>query len=452
MYILLLIWLGIDVVLLALLPSREQIAKYPDKMWKRSIERVKKTNERAMDVLTEFGLLIFLCCFIYIIIRCIPNIGIQIFLEWYKGIFIVALFPMLFSWFKGNNFSVKSKETGSLLILAIFISMVGTLIDTESVEPIVQYRGVLNVLITMFVVIFLVVLYRMRMGSEHYYSKRLPKKGIRKDLHYRTPRLIVNVSNVDLIRHCERYFDEYISRYRRMKELHTIEYVNLAGIYRKLWYEKSAYFMKTFVLVTIFIVIISMKFDISYKQFGIIGLLFAFRVLISVYKHTDLECLYRMGIRYAYDDWGYYLTCVGKRKFVGDVQIMAVSKFHKYVYSFLDIAALCRAVAFSDKVSGENRICIITRNLGELFVNYTDYEQRKNWTMVIPLWIAALFEFYVTGGVETEIKKILLKSVDESVRADISIFLQSFWADMERKGLKNEVLDYLKLFKDNLYI
>ncbi len=90
-------------------------------------------------------------------------------------------------------------------------------------------------------------------------------------------------------------------------------------------------------------------------------------------------------------------------------------------------------MAFSDKMSGENRICIITRNLGELFVNYTDYEQRKNWTMVIPLWIAALFEFYVTGEVETEIKKILLKSVDESVRADISIFLQSFWADMERK-------------------
>ena len=72
--------------------------------------------------------------------------------------------------------------------------------------------------------------------------------------------------------------------------------------------------------------------------------------------------------------------------------------------------------------------------------------------MVIPLWIAALFEFYVTGEVETEIKKILLKSVDESVRADISIFLQSFWADMERKGLKNGVLDYLKLFKDNWYI
>lgn len=452
MYILLFIWFVIDAVLLLLLPSREQIAKYPNMMWKRSIERVKKTNERVMDVLTEIGSLIFLCCFIYIIILCIPNIGIQIFLEWHKGIFIVALFPMLFSWFKGNNFSVKSKEMVSLLVLVIFISMAGTLIDTESVESIVQYRGVLNVLITMFVVMFLVVLYRMQRGSEHYYSKRLPKKGIRKDLYYRTPGLIVNVSNADLIRHCERYFDEYISRYRRVKELHTIEYVNMAGIYRKLWYEKSAYFMKTFVLVTIFIVIISMKFDISYKQFGIIGLLFAFWVLISVYKHTDLECLYRMGIRYAYDEWGYYLTCAGKRKFVGNVQIIAVSKFHKYVYSFLDIAALCRAVAFSDKMSGENRICIITRNLGELFVNYTDYEQRKNWTMVIPLWIAALFEFYVTGEVETEIKKILLKSVDESVRADISIFLQSFWADMERKGLKNGVLDYLKLFKDNWYI
>lgn len=42
--------------------------------------------------------------------------------------------------------------------------------------------------------------------------------------------------------------------------------------------------------------------------------------------------------------------------------------------------------------------------------------------MVIPLWIAALFEFYVTDKISDDAKLILLKSVDESVRADISIF------------------------------
>lgn len=45
-----------------------------------------------------------------------------------------------------------------------------------------------------------------------------------------------------------------------------------------------------------------------------------------------------------------------------------------------------------------------------------------------------------------------MKSADESVRADISIFLQSFWADMERKELKKGILDYLKLFKAELGI
>lgn len=46
--------------------------------------------------------------------------------------------------------------------------------------------------------------------------------------------------------------------------------------------------------------------------------------------------------------------------------------------------------------------------------------------MVIPLWIAALFEFYVTDKISDDAKLILLKSVDESVRADISIFCKVF--------------------------
>lgn len=452
MYILLIVWFVIDAVLLMILPFRKQITKYPNKMWKRSIEKVKKVSERAWDALEEFGLLILLCIFIYVIIYFIPDIGIQKFLEWYEGIFIVALFPMLFTWFKGNNIGIKSKGKVSLFALAIFVSIVGTLIDTEKVEVIVQYRNALNVFIAIVLGVFLAALYRAGKESNKYYTKRLPEKGIRKDLYYRTPGLMVNVSDVELVRYCERYFDEYICQYRKMKNLRTMEYVNLTGIHRKLWYEKAACIMKIFVAVTIFIVIISLKSGISYMLFGVIVSLFAFGILISIYKHMDLECLYRLGIRYAYDDWGYYLTCAGKGKFVGNVQMIAVSKFHKYVHSFLDIAALCRAIAFSDKMTGENKIGIITRNLGELFINYTDYEQEKNWIMVIPLWIAALFEFYVTEKVEPEIKEILLKSTDESVRADISIFLQSFWADMERKELQNGVLDYLKLFKDNLYI
>ena len=83
------------------------------------------------------------------------------------------------------------------------------------------------------------------------------------------------------------------------------------------------------------------------------------------------------------------------------------SKFHKYIHSFLDIVALCRAVAVSDKMNGEKKICIITSNLSELFANYSDYKENQNWVMVIPLWIAALFEFYVTDKISDDAKQLI---------------------------------------------
>ena len=52
---------------------------------------------------------------------------------------------------------------------------------------------------------------------------------------------------------------------------------------------------------------------------------------------------------------------------------------------------------------------------------------------------------------DDDAKFILLKSVDESVRADISIFLQSFWADIERKEIKDGILKYIQLFEEKLY-
>ena len=452
MYILLMLWAVIDLVFLFILFFRKQSAKYQNEMWQRSIERGKSSGDRLLDILSEMCSVFFLLIIIYILIYIISDIWIQKLLEWYKGIFIIALFPALFSWFKWENYNVRLMWNKILFFLTCFLSMTGSFIDAENIELIIQYRNILNVLITIYVVIFLEALYGMIKENKKNYSKRLPKKGIRKDLYYRTPRLLVNVSDVELIKHCERYFDEYICKYKKISDLRAIEYVNLAGIHRKLWYKKAARFMKVFVAVSILTVIIDMKFGISFEKFGVIGLISIFGALVTIYKHIDLECLYEIGIRYAYDQWGYYLIYASKSKFVGNVQMIAISKFHKYVYSVLDIAALCRAVAFIDKMSGEKRIRIITKNLNELFVNYTDYEEIQNWIMIIPLWIAALFEFYVTGGVTEEIKTTLQMSVDENKKADLKIFLQSFWADMERKKLENGILDYLKLFEAELYI
>lgn len=378
-------WFVIDMVLLLILPFRKTVTKYENVMRRRSIESVKSLGARLMDVLSKIFLLIPVGLIVYILIHIIPDMIIQKLLEWYKGIFIVALFPLLFTWIKEKNFNIKSIWNGCLTVLAILFSIVGYIIDTEDVKAVSEYRVALNVLMTMLVIIFIVAVLEIRKESKEYYSKKIPKKGIRKDLYYRTPGLVLNVSNVELIKCCEKYFDEYICRYRKIKELRTIEYVNLAGVHRELWYKKAAHFMKIFVALSIFVTIFSMFFGISYKPFGVIGLIIIFGILVIIYKHIDLKCLYIIGIRYFYDEWGYFLTCTSRNKFIGTVQMIEKSKFHKYIHSFLDIVALCRAVAVSDKMNGEKKICIITSDLSELFANYSDYKENQNWVMVIPL-------------------------------------------------------------------
>lgn len=451
MDILLMIWFVIDMVLLIILLFRKTVTKYENVMCRRSIESVKSLGDRLMDVLSKIFLLIPVGLIVYILIHIVPDMIIQKLLEWYKEIFIAALFPLLFTWIKEKNFNIKSIWNGCLTVLAILFSIVGYIIDTKDVKAISEYRGALNVLMTMLVIIFIVAVLEIRKESQEYYSKKIPKKGIRKDLYYRTPGLVLNVSNVELIKCCEKYFDEYICRYRKIKELRTIEYVNLAGVHRELWYKKAAHFMKIFVALSVLVVIMNMFFGMSYKYLVVLWLILLFGIFVTLYKNTDLECLYKMAIRYFYDEWGYYLTCTSRSKFVGTVQMIEGSKFHKYIHSFLDIVALCRAVAFNDKMNGENKISIITSNLSELFLSHSDYMDSKNWVMVIPLWAAVLFEFYITGKISDDAKDVLMKSADESVRADVSIFLQSFWADIERKELKEGISKYIQLFEEKLY-
>ncbi len=451
MGILLIMWFVIDMELLIVLPLRKKVMKDENVMYRRSIESVKSFGERLTDMLSKIVILIPVGLIICILIHTAPNMIIQKFLEWYEGIFIVALFPLLFTWIKEKKFNIKSIWNGCLTVLAILFSVVGYIIDIENVKAISDYRGALDVLMTMLLIIFSVAVLEMRTESKKYYSKKIPKKGIRKDLYYRTPGLMLNVSNVELIKCSEKYFDEYLCRYKKIKELYTIEYVNLAGVYRELWYKKAAHFMKIFVALSVLVVIVKMFFGMSYKYLVVLGLILLFGILIVLYKRVDLECLYKMAIRYFYDDWGYYLICTSQSKFVGTVQMIEGSKFHKYIHSFLDIVALCRAVAFNDKMNGENKICIITSNLSELFLSYSDYKDSKNWVMVIPLWTAALFEFYVTGKISDVAKDVLIKSADENVRVDISIFLQSFWADVERKELREGISKYIQLFEEKLY-
>lgn len=451
--LLFIIWMDVDVVLFLLIlpPLRKRATKDIHQPPKRSIESEKDLCEKVLDFLSEMCLLFPLLFFVYIVLHCIPDIGIQIFLKWYGGIFFVALFPVIFGWIVEKSPKVNWVLECSLIVLAVVLSVVGYIIDAENIEAIMQHRGLLDLFLTIFLTFFLATMAKTLKENNRYKLKKLSNIGIRADLYNRTPGLVVNISVIELIKYCEKYFDRYMCRYRKIKKICTVEYVNLLGVHKELWYAKMACLINVFVGISLFVTLFGMFLGNSLKSFGVVGVITIFGVLIKVYKHMKIDYLYKIVIRLAYNEWGYYLSWENGDKYVGIAQMLSLSKYHKYVYSFLDIVALCRAIAFNDKMNGERKICSISKNLSDLFINYTDPEEEKNWIMFLPLWQTALFEFNVTGTISAEVKTVLNMVSDKNVRFDISIFLQSFWADIERKKIEDGVSDFVQLFEAELF-
>lgn len=88
---------------------------------------------------------------------------------------------------------------------------------------------------------------------------------------------------------------------------------------------------------------------------------------------------------------------------------------------------------------------------GQMSWNLHECKQDRNWVTLIPLWAATLFEFSVTGMVNADAKPVLLEYADASARFDISMFLQSFWADMKRRELSDGVAEFVQAFERELY-
>ena len=454
MYLLLMLWVVIDMVLFILLLFRPKMAKDENVLYTRSIGNINSLSIRLFDWLVT-GLWLILAGIIIFALVCImvTDETISKILKWHTEVFILAWFPLLWAQLKEEKYHIKTIWAGVLTVSTVLLSLAGYIDIAEKQDKVFisTRNGILRILMTLLIISFFCVMHELQKKSKGYYSSKIDKKGIRKDLYYRTPGLMLNVSDVELIKCCERYFSEYIFCFNRIKELRTIEYVNLVGAHRELWYKKTALFMKIFWTISALIAIIKMFFGMTMIQVLIPVSLIFFVILVAKYKHVDPEYFYKLAIRYFYDEWGYYLTYPCRGKFVGTVQLFEWSESHRYIHSFLDIVALCRAVAFSDKMNGDNKICIITSNLSDLFLKHSDYKDSKNWVTVIPLWAAALFEFSVTGRISDNVKDVLMKAVREDTRADIGIFLQSFWADVERKELKDGVANYIQLFKDKVY-
>lgn len=450
--VLLMSWGMIDVILLILLRTgvKGNMAEEGNKLHRRSIERKKDKLDWISSILSG----LFSVGVIYLIIYLIPNTTIQGLAEWYKEFFAVTLLPIVYDWIKEKKIIIK---TGWRIVFSIYILILSVACCIMNVEKILQKRIILNFIITFFVFLLIETVVEICKESRKQHSVKISAKKLWKDLYQRTSEIDIDMSTNGLIKGCEKQFVEYRHRCNKISRLHTIEYVNLSGKYKKTWCDRIIRLMKRFVLGSIIIGMI----DIFYSgisglstALGIIALVGISKFLINRSQQIAPGYIYVIIIQVFYHEWGYYLTYSNKSKFVGTVQMIELSKYHKYVHSFLDIVALCRAVAINDQLKGTNRMSIITSNLSELFENYSDdgdCKQDRNWVTLIPLWAATLFEFSVTGTVNADAKPVLLEYADASARFDISMFLQSFWADMERKELSDGVAEFVQAFERELY-
>lgn len=444
------IWVVIDGLLLILFPFRNKFMEKQNRMPRRSIVKSKSVGMSLIDILLYIMQFLMISLFIYMGVYFIPDMLVERMLEWYMGAFLVAVFPVLLSYVKENSTNTMSRWKVCLIGLAVLFSIVAFLFEAEEIQVVSKYRALLNGLITLLIGTFFITLKEIRKGKLEYLSKRMPKKKIRNDLYKRTPELEINISRSSLIRCCEFYFDEYRGRYNKIKQLNSIEYVCLDGCYKEHWYKKITKFMKYFVVISLFCTILHICLKFSYKDIFTIVLIVIFGIVINIYKHVDDNYLKMLAFIYFYSEWGYYLRTVNGEKFVGSIQLIEATKYHKYIHSFLDLVAFFRAVALDDSINDKKNISIISSNLGELFDDYTNYNENRDWIMAVPLWACALFEYWVVGDVNENVKRILLKGVNQNVRADISIFLQSFWADMQKiESMESidTVSDYIQKFE-----
>ena len=268
--------------------------------------------------------------------------------------------------------------------------------------------------------------------------KRIYKKiqlVIRKDLFNRTPNIQVSLDNIFQIQQiCEILYYEFYKRYLKVKGINEIKYVTLNGKYKMEWYRKSAKIMKIFVGVCI---VWSIFFAEWKEKTGIFLCIVVFLGNVQWLKKNDPDYLAVIAIRYFYDEWGYYVKYQEGDKFVGNVQMIEKSKYHYFVHSFLNIAALGRIVALRDKWNRKNDIENVSNNILELSDIYI--RDTVDWVALLPLWISALFEYDVNKKVGNNVcKRLSATCTKKDEKLNLEVFLYSFWLSIIRKMPNDE--------------
>lgn len=440
----------IDAILLIGFCLKDKIMMETSNQKALYLSKDKTTIEKMFNVIQEWALLYLVFVSVYVSVAFWPKVieykFINSFFIIYDKIVLGLIFPSVINTVR----EIIKKGLGLGIWRIIFFIIINIIILLYSnMNP--------DDTIVIYISAFLSLVIETIGKVIFEYKNAPPKtlgKNIRKDLCYRTTGIDLTTSINEMDRFCERVFNDYIRLYYRLEKLEKIEFICLLeNNYGETFYKSVGNKINCLVIIgtLISLIIAFIKYNpLLDIIIGVLILLYA--IMICIFKKWKPMCLKRIVLRFFYDEWGYYLVGKKKEKFVGRVQLLDHSLYHKYIHSFWNIVALCRLVAYNDRYNNEadKRIKHLSEELSILFVEYVKSLKEKNWELYLPLWGAALFEYDVTGKVNKETKKVLQTVYKEENKAGINDFMQSFWFyDMGMRA-KQESFAYMKKFEKEM--
>ena len=101
-------------------------------------------------------------------------------------------------------------------------------------------------------------------------------------------------------------------------------------------------------------------------------------------------------------------------------------------------------MAYSDMHNENKMIQFVSKNFNDLYNEY--FEDDENWVAILPVWIAAMFEFKVVQNINSDVKKTLNKYLCSEERNELTAFLESFWKDMMRTKNNDKTIEECQRF------
>ena len=434
------IWKILDIFAIILLVSifRKKFIPNNEEVRKRSVAEEKGWKEKVL-ILIE-GLAIY-CPLLIFIIDIIAMIDFNVFVVGTISI-VTLIMPKIYEDLDKTDINVGRIIKIIVILTMIFIStfvQIGNIGDLD----LENYRTLIEIVSLICFTLFLTIEREKRREN----SKKYMMGTIRKDLYNRSPLLEISSSYQQLDEICQHYFLKYKKNYLKIakrEKIKLVEYANIAKVNKEYWFKPAIWNWKIFwlvnVLITVVMCIVNQDDSWGYILIWEIFFISCFKFLKSV----DLSSLEIIVAIYNYDLWGYFIKTNKKVKFIGTVQLLELTKYHVYVHSMLDVAALCRAVAYSDMHNENKMIQFVSKNFNDLYNEY--FEDDENWVAILPVWIAAMFEFKVVQNINSDVKKTLNKYLCSEERNELTAFLESFWKDMMRTKNNDKTIEECQRF------